>query len=291
MDINCLREFVILVQTGNFQEAADHLYISQSALSKHIQKMEKDLGATLFIRTTRKVELSNYGRILYPYASKIVQLENDYTSALIENMEAEKQQLSIGSIPTLAHYGITDLLVKFRQDNPSIKLNVIQTGTKEQRELLRTGKIELAFIRELEQRKGEFASTAYAKDFLVAVLPVSHPLADHELIDLRDLAEEEFILLKEGTMVHEMAVSACEQCGFTPRITYTDHKIENLVDLIQKGMGVGLLMDQLAYHHHNPQLKIVNVTPSPSSYINLCYRKDQELSIAARHFLQCIEQY
>ena len=64
MDINYFKEFVVLAQTGNFMEAADILYSSQSTLSKHIKSMESELGVPLFDRTTRKVKISKYGQLL-----------------------------------------------------------------------------------------------------------------------------------------------------------------------------------------------------------------------------------
>jgi len=98
MEINYLKEFVILSQTGNFLEAADVLYSSQSALSKHIKRMEKELGVPLFDRTTRKVSISKYGQLLLPYAKQIVELQEKYTTVIISNLENDRETLTIGSI-------------------------------------------------------------------------------------------------------------------------------------------------------------------------------------------------
>ena len=74
MDIQYFSEFIKLVEIGNFMEAADELFISQSTLSKHINALEKELEVSLFDRTTRRVKLTQAGRALLPYAVKIVQL-------------------------------------------------------------------------------------------------------------------------------------------------------------------------------------------------------------------------
>jgi len=77
MDINYFREFVILAQTGNFMEAAEILFCSQSTLSKHIKKMEREFGVSLFDRTTRNVEISKFGKLLLPYAQQITEIQDE----------------------------------------------------------------------------------------------------------------------------------------------------------------------------------------------------------------------
>ena len=68
MDINYFREFVILAETKNYWAASERLFIGQSSLSKHIKTLEKSLGAALFDRTSRKVELTEFGKRMLPYA-------------------------------------------------------------------------------------------------------------------------------------------------------------------------------------------------------------------------------
>ena len=68
MNTEYLKEFVVLAETKNFWEASDRLYMNQSTLSKHIKSLENELGVDLFLRTTRRVELTNYGQTFLPYA-------------------------------------------------------------------------------------------------------------------------------------------------------------------------------------------------------------------------------
>ena len=99
MEINYLKEFVVLAQTGNFMEAAELLYVSQSTLSKHIKSIEVELGVSLFDRTTRKVTISKFGQLLLPYAQQISELQEMYISALRTSLETEQETLTLGAIP------------------------------------------------------------------------------------------------------------------------------------------------------------------------------------------------
>jgi LysR family transcriptional regulator, transcription activator of glutamate synthase operon len=289
MEINYLKEFVVLAQTGNFLEAADILYSSQSTLSKHIKSMEVELGVPLFDRTTRKVSISKFGQLLLPYARQITEIQDKYTAILKSNFETDQEILALGSIYGLAPYKITDVLVNFKKSRPQSTLNVMQARAKDLTEMLQQKKCELAFIRDIVDTEDEFVKIPYVTDTIVAVLPITHPLAKKKTIPLRMLADENFLLTLPGTMPYGLSMSACEQSGFEPRVTYNDPEAENLVDLVIKGMGISLLLKQLVLYHFNsnPKIAIVDITPSVITQIDLCYLKGAELSAAAKQLVIC----
>jgi LysR family transcriptional regulator, transcription activator of glutamate synthase operon len=287
MEIEYLKEFVVLAQIGNFMEAAEILYSSQSALSKHIKNMETELGVPLFDRTTRQVSISKFGQLLLPYARQITELQDKYTAILKSSLETDHETLTLGSIYGLAQYKITDVLVNFKKTHPQSTLNVLQASSKDLTEMLRQRKCELAFIRDIDDVNNEFVKAPYVTDTIVAVLPITHPLAGQKTIPLRMLADENFVLAVPGTMPYKLSIKACEQSGFEPRVTYNDPELENHVDLVIKGMGVSLALKQLVLYHSNPNIAIVDISPSVSTQISLCYLKGVELSDAAKHFLLC----
>jgi DNA-binding transcriptional LysR family regulator len=287
MEINYLKEFVILAQTGNFMEAADILYSSQSTLSKHIKRMETELGIPLFDRSTRKVSISKYGQLLLPYAKQIVELQEKYTTAIASNLENNRETLTIGSIYGLAQYKITDVLVTFKKNHSQLTLNVLQASTENLTEMLRQGKCEIALIRDVEDQDEEFVKLPFAIDTIAAVLPIAHPLANRKTIPLRMLADENFLLTLPETMPYELSMKAFELSEFEPRVTYNDPDAENLVDLVAKEMGVSLLLKQLVLYRPNPKVAVVDVTPRVATQISLCYLKNAKLSDAAKNFIKC----
>jgi LysR family transcriptional activator of glutamate synthase operon len=289
MDINYFKEFVVLAQTGNFMEAADILYSSQSALSKHIKSMELELGVPLFDRTTRKVKISKYGQLLLPYARQITEIQDKYTALLKSNLETDRDVLNLGSIYGLAQYHITDVLVKFKKNRPQSTLNVMQASSRDLKEMLRQGKCELAFIRDIEDPEEEFVKIPYATDSLVAVLPIAHPLAKEKTIPLNKIKDENFLLEVPNTMPYRLSIKACELSGFEPKVTVTDIDREYLIDLVSEGMGVSLMLKQILLHFSDPKITTVDITPNVSTQISLCYLKEIELSDAANYFVSCAE--
>lgn len=288
MEIKYLRDFVILAQTGNFMEAADILYCSQSALSKHIQSIEKELGVPLFERTTRKVKISKFGELLLPYAKEITQLHEKFTAAIQNSLDSEQDMLTIGAIPALAQYHITEVMVQYKKTRSQSTLNVIQAGSGELRDFVQQKKCELAFIRLLDEEYfPEMVEVPFAADTLAAVVPVNHPLAKKKTIELLSLANEDLLLLEKNTLLYYLSINACEKCGFTPRIAHTDHMLENLVDMVAKGLGIALLMKPLALHLATPGTVVVDLEPMIKTTIKICYLKESKLSLAANHFLLC----
>lgn len=289
MEINYLREFVVLAQTGNFMEAADQLYLSQSTLSKHIKSIEKELGVPLFDRTTRKVRISNYGQLLLPFAKDIVEIQDKYSAVLATSQKTAQDILTVGSIAGLPQYKITDVLVNFKKSRPQATLNVVQGSTRDLKEMLRHGKCELAFIRDIEDEENEFIKIPYVTDTIVAVLPIDHPLAKQKTIPLQMLSDENFLLEIPDTLPYILSVKACERSGFEPKVALTNIDREYLIDMVSKGMGVSLILKQLLVYFSNPKIALVDITPSVSTQIDLCYLKGAGLSEAANHFVECAE--
>ena len=282
---------MVLAQTSNFVEAANILFSSQSTLSKHIKSIESELGVRLFDRTSRKVEITKFGELLLPYAKQIVELQDKYTAALQSNLATDREILTLGSIRALAQYNITDILVHFKKTRPQSSINIVQAGPAELREMLRQKKCELAFIRTRDEIDDDLIEVPYTVDTLVAVLPTTHPFARQKTIALRMLANDDFLLPEEHKYLYRLSTTVCKESGFEPKVVHTDDKFETLVDLVTKGMGVALLLKRLALYVSNPKIAIVDISPSVTTQINLCYLKGVELSKAAEHFILCTRQH
>lgn len=297
MDVERCHEFVVLAQTRNYLEASEQLFISQSSLSKHIKSLEKELGVTLLNRSTRRVELSAAGRIFLPYARRMAQIDYELVNALTIQENDSLHVLSIGTIPVMAPYGITAVLSHFERANKNSRLQLVEGDADKLRDLLRKGRIELAFIRESHAdasqatRDDELSTVPYADDRLVAVLPKDHPLAARKRIRLGELADEDFLLLPKGSVMCSLIFDACASEGFTPSVRYHGSRAENIIDLVSRGMGVSLLMGKPAAYLASPGVRLVEVEPAITSSIKLCFLSGHALSDDARRFIDCVPIY
>ncbi len=248
MNISFFREFIVLAEEKNYMEAAERLYMNQSTLSKHIMSMENELGVPLFDRSTRRVELTEYGKALLPHAKNITHSEFEYSSLLKQMQNRKKGVVTLGSIPPMAQYGIVSLLADFQHKYPDSHVSILEEDSQNLPNLLRERKCELIFLREskLDFEKNfledhEITRLPFIQDRLIALLPSQHPLAQKEQVTLRELKDENFCLIKEGTLLYETCVNACQASGFIPNISFTSHRIENILDMVSTGNYIALL--------------------------------------------------
>lgn len=298
MDISYFKEFVILAETRNYWAAAERLFIGQSSLSKHIKTLEKQLGAPLFARTSRKVELTEFGRLILPYAQSIAKLQYEYETAAYNHLHTGEDILRIASIPAMAQYDIIDTLIRFQAAYPSVQVHTQEDDTLVIREWLVNHTCDVAFIRDstayLEHdpdKEAQLVKIPFCQDHLVAVLPKSHPLAGADHVELPALQQASFALIRQGSMPYTLCMRACRDAGFTPQVLFTSHNLDTILDTVTKGSCVALLFSRHVNHFFDPKqslsppFAVVPVTPPIRTTVYLCYPKNKTLSRAAAHFI------
>lgn len=299
MNINYFKEFAALAETRNYWEASERLFLNQSTLSKHIKAMEAELGVPLFTRTTRRVELTEFGQALLPYARSITKLQFEYSTVLLQKKNYHKSLVTMGSIPTMAQYHITDLLLEFQKTNPSCHVKMLEDDTKILKKLLMERTCEMIFLRETKSTLGQdfineerITRIPYIVDYLVTVLPKEHPLAKQKEVTLRELKDENFCFIKENSTIYELCRSACQEADFIPNIVFDSHRIDSILDMVTKGDCTALLMNKHVEYpfdsmfHIQPGFSVVRINPAISTQISLCYLKDVQLSETAQKFVE-----
>lgn len=291
MNTNYLKEFLILAETKNYWEASERLFMNQSTLSKHIRALEAELDVPLFTRTTRRVELTGYGKTLYPYAKNIAKLEFEYKSLFMQMKNAEKGIMTLGTIPTMAQYNITKLLLNFKKQYPSSNIRILEADPHQLENALYDGSCELIIQRETRMnvdflKDENVVRIPYVQDHMVAVLPSGHRLASRENLHLQELKDETFCLIKEGSLMYELCTSACQTAGFIPQIVLSTHRINNILNMVVNDGCVALLMNNHVILSDNRQpFTVLDIVPEIHSQISLCYLKNINLSPTAKKFV------
>ena len=289
MDIDYIHEFVVLAGTGNYMEAADRLFLTQSSLTRHIQKLEADLGVTLFDRTTRRIELNQYGRLFLPYAEQIALLQKDYTTAFCNELNRERGTIRIGAIPVMAQYHITDILARFQQENRNYMLDIQEADSLQLIQMLREERIDFAVIRESDDASSSFRKIPITQDTLAALMPKNHPLAGSGHIELKQLYRDSFLLLRRDTFMYSLCVRECRTAGFEPHIAFTSNRVDNIIGLVSKGMGVGLLTKRPVMSANHSDIAVVDVLPAITTTISLAYLPDKKLTAPQQQLVRLFE--
>lgn len=287
MNIEQIREFVVLADKGNFQEAAFYLFTTQSTLSKHLQGMEAELGGRkLFLRGRSAVKLSQFGQRFYPYAIKIVQLYGDFlteTSGKIQNQNT----ICVGYPPNMDAYGFFDTIKAFCDQNPDCMLFLDDEQVSQK---LDSDELDIGILYE-DIRNAERNNFFLTRDRLVPVLPSVHPLAQRRKISLYELREEKFIGLASGLFLADKCMDYCRQSGFEPHIVHTVDSMDGceLINLVAQNFGVTLLPEQEARYWNNPNISIVEPDSSFIVTVSVQWKKSHTLSASEKRFMEFLK--
>lgn len=285
MELNYLREFVVLAQTGRFQETADELFISQSSLSKHIKAIETELGATLLNRSTRRVELTEFGRAFLPYAAQIAALQKEYTTRLLNH--SGKKQLIIGIAPIVTLFTLEQFFSTFTEKHPDYQIEFKEAEEDELRGMLQKGVCDLIIVcRGSHDADTEFCSQLYSADTLVAVLAKTHPLACKDSITIDEL--EQYPLVQKG---HTNFARLMDPS--IPPSAYNASRGSILMNLIRNQTAAAVLPHYAAqYYMRNDMgngVVIVPLRPQTSLFLDLLYPKAKQNSPVIRSLVKYLQ--
>jgi len=289
METEYLNNFVTLAKIGNYTEAADYLFISQSTLSKRINKLESSLGVALFNRSTKYVELNEFGKIYLKYAQHILSLEEQCLKEIKSKLPSENRKLTIGAIPSMSRYGITELISEFmKSENISVHVMTGQSGKLEK--MLLNQECDFAFIRQVHDFNHQFVKQKYTVDRLVALVPKEHYLSEFDSLSISQLKNEPFVLQPENSRPYNYCLSICKQNGFTPNVIFTDSQIDNILEFVSKGMGISLLMKKLVSHLEDNKVQVIEISPPIMTEVTFCYNKSIALNDHQRKFIQFLKK-
>lgn len=291
MELKLLQEFVSLVETKSFQETSELMNISQSALTKHIHKLEDELGVSLFDRSTRSVELNEYSRAYYPYAKKMTGLYEEADAVISSILSEGENVLRIALTPALAHYGGVEVLSDFVRQHPGYRMEI--TEQPHVVELLVSQKCDFVFAMENDAMDGRMTRLLYKVDKLVVIFPASHPLAALHKVTIDQISQERFILHRNssGEMHLETRkfLQLCKEANIKPLVAANISSISTIIKMVSQEQGIAIL-----HQDHIPEdaegIFWAELTPTVKSHIYALYMGGKQMSAACKAFRQYLTQ-
>lgn len=261
----------------NFSSAAESLFITQSALSRHIAALEADLGGKLFQRTTQSVVLTPSGEMFRKRISELVAGYDDICSEMRIMRAGFSNRLRI-SCP---YYAIHDYLGPmpelFELSHPDIKLQYSVGDPNEAMQNLLEDKADLAIVPKYKfSRTGELCSHTVFRERLGVLLSQSHPLAAKEKLSLAELKNETFLSVGNNyfNASWRHVANLCKISGFAPSSPALFNQMEALIIAIRRGDGISVIGN----HMRNQESELVAFRPlldeDCSREVCIWYKKD-----------------
>jgi DNA-binding transcriptional LysR family regulator len=293
MNIEFLHEYLALARCLNFSIAADYLFITQPALSRHVALMEKELQVKLFERDTRSVVLTKYGEIFLSGAKNIISsYDNTLEEIRLTTNDFEKT-LNVGFLNGAVNNLLVPLTTKFIKLYPKVKLNFFSYEYYEIHKALLLNEINIAFTQRLEfPHANELEFRDIYKDPLLVILRIDHPLAGQNQISLSELKNEKFLLPDEQHFpgYWKLIEKLCADSGFKPLTDGIVFQVQTAPVLIEAGSGICITPMHLK-SLDTPNLAYVPLS-NQDCYTVICaaYKKDDHNPIHAS-FIKLIDSY
>ncbi|WP_151770350.1 LysR family transcriptional regulator [Streptomyces abyssomicinicus] len=243
MELRQLRHFLTLAEECHFGRAAARLHVAQPALSQQVKQLERELGVSLFNRSTRHVELTEAGQHLVEHARALVAEEERTLVHMRELATGHAGRVSVGFIGTATYDVLPRVARTVRARLPRITLELRgETLTPQLAEGLRSGAFDLAVLRGALDAQ-DIRTVPLRSEPLMAVLPSHHRLAGRPSVPLADLAGEPFVVhpSQARSSMYDLVLAACRRAGFRPAQLLEVGETATLVVLVAAGHGVALV--------------------------------------------------
>jgi len=242
MDLRQLRYFSVLAEEKHFGRAAQRLSLSQPPLSLAIRQLEAELGASLFRRNSRNVELTSAGIALQREARVLLRRAEEARALVKAVAEGKGGQLKVGFGGSMLYRGLPQIVDAFKAAAPSTELRLLELNSAEQALAIGSEEIDFGFIHGRATPDGLSGFRYHAEPF-VACLPQAHRHANARVLDLARLQAEEFVLFARSASpdYYQSIVSACVSAGFTPNVRHEVRHWMSVVSFVANGMGVALV--------------------------------------------------
>lgn len=237
-----MRYVIAVAEMSSFTRAAQRCLVVQSALSHQIARLEKELGARLFERTSRRVRLTPAGAAFLPAARQCLDAAERAAAEVAAAVGEVRGRLAVGLIPSVAAVDVPAVLREFHQRHPKARISLTVGASDELAEQVRQGDIEVAFLGiPVTARPRGVMAQKLAEERLVAVVSPDHPLADETSVDLHRLSSEVFVDLPAKTAGRAQSDLAFTAAGLTREVAFEVTNADYLTRLVGAGLGVALL--------------------------------------------------
>ncbi|RKQ14428.1 LysR family transcriptional regulator [Ureibacillus endophyticus] len=287
MDIRQLTYFIEVAKYKSFTKASKSLHLSQSTLSKVVKSLEEELKVELIDRSAKNIELTDAGEIVLAEGEKIMESLDDLSIHLYDLMNLKKGKIKIGIPPVIGSLFFPKIIKEFNSLYPDIKIKIFEADSKTVQQEVTDGTLDLGVVM-LPVDEKVLDAIPFVSNELILFVHHTHPLAQREKVDLKDLQNETFILFKQK-LFQELIVQECLRAGFRPEIAYESLEWDFISGMIGENLGISIFPKPMENKVDQTIIKSVHIeNPTLPWNLGLISKKKKRPSPAVRQFLQFI---
>jgi DNA-binding transcriptional LysR family regulator len=291
MELRQLAIFVAVADERSFTRAAERLGTAQSVVSVAVRKLEADLDAELFDRTTRSVELSDAGEVLLPEARRTLASAASARAAIEDVRGGLRGTVDLGTMQAMAMpvISVGAIIAGFRVDHPDVHIGLLHTsgGSSELADMVRDGRLDLALVGLPEQPLSGLQLTPIASEPVMLACCADHRLARRSSVELAALAGEPFADMPSSWGTRMAADRAFGRAGITRTVTFEVSDTESVVDLVRHGLAIAILPASLIRDRDG--IVVIALRPSGITFTtSIASPTGRPMSAASRALMEAI---
>jgi DNA-binding transcriptional LysR family regulator len=244
MELRHLQHFVAVAEDQHFTRAAERLMVSQSGLSASIRALERELRAPLFVRTTRRVTLTEAGRALLAEAERILAQVRAAHEAVAAVQGVVRGTLAVGTEQCIAGVHVAGLLAAFRRRHPDVEIRLRQSGSGALAEEVAAGRLDLAFAYRTQADSDQLRSAPLAGESMYVLCHPDHRLAEAAAaaaLTPADVADEVFVDFHPDWGPRRATDAAFAAAGARRTVALEVNDVHSLLDLVDENLGIAVV--------------------------------------------------
>ena len=285
MDTAALSAFLEVARTASFSQAAEHLHLTQPAVSKRISGLESSLGVSLFDRVGRQISLTEAGRTLLPRAQHLLLDLEDMKRAVGNLSGPVTGTLKIGTSHHIGLHRLPPTLRAFSTEYRHVRLDLRFIDSEEAYEAVLSGELELGIVTLPPAKDDRLIAREIWGDPLAFVAGNDHPLTKMQKITLAELTRHQAILPSSSTFTRQIASRLFQESGLEMQVSMTTNYLETIKMMASIGLGWSVLPASMADH----ELEILNIDGiTLKRSLGVVYHPRRILSRAAQAMLELL---
>lgn len=289
-NLNQLRAFFLAAREKNLTRAAETLCVTQPAVTMQIKSMEHNLGLKLIQKCGKDFHLTEAGGVLFGYAEKIFEIVEEMEYALKSYGDLAQGSLRLGTTHSFARYFMPDLISRFQELFPKVKVLLKEGNSQEIAEGVLSFKYDLGLIGRLPYDK-KLNFIPYTRPEFLLVTPPGHRFGENKEISLGDLNNEPLIIQEKGSGARHAFLSLLHSHGVNPSVLVEAGSVEFIKEYVMHGEGIAFLYKAEVEQEMSRGLLLgLRIKEGPLFLkTDVIFHKNTELSPASRAFLRLTE--
>ncbi|WP_099156869.1 LysR family transcriptional regulator [Virgibacillus ndiopensis] len=292
MELRQLRYFMEVAEREHVSDAAVHLHVAQSAISRQIANLEGELGVSLFEREGRNIKLTQIGKTFYNHCEIAMKAIDNAKKQIDEHLDPERGTIKIGFPTSLSNHLLPNVISAFKNEYPNVSFHLRQGSYSFLIDSVKKSEIDVAFLGPVPKEDPEIESHILFTENILALLPLTHPLAERKSLYLTDLRNDEFVSFPKGFILEKIIIDACKQVGFEPKISSEGEDLDAIKGLVSAGIGVTLLPES-TFHESTPRMtvKIPLEIPEVRRTVGVIKQKNKTLAPSEKVFYSFVKEF